>query len=274
MDGLVWLIIIVANVLLSYQGFNNPGFFNKCTFEVAKILDQGEWYRLLSSGFVHVNGTHLAFNMITLYFFANYIEGDLGHLGFAVIYFGSLLGGNLLSLFIHRQNKLYRAVGASGAVSGVVFAAIALFPGMKLGFFFIPIPFPAWLYGLGFVLYSIYGIRSQRDNVGHEAHLGGAVLGLLIAIAYRPAMLEFNQMAILLILVPTVVFILIIIYRPKVLMIDRKYGGYQSQDDEYKAEKAEEMRQLDRILEKLGREGRDSLSQDELRILKKYSDLN
>lgn len=219
MEGLAWLLVIVANVAVSYLGFRDQRFFNSWTFEVDRVLKNGEWYRLLTSGFLHVSGTHLAFNMITLYFFAGNIESYLGASAFLVIYFGSLLGGNLFSLFIQRHNDLYRAVGASGAVSGVVFAAIALFPGMKLAFIFVPIPLPAWIYGVGFILYSIYGIRTQRDNIGHEAHLGGAAVGLLIAIAYVPAMLEFNRTAILLILIPTILFIIAIIYRPDLLRV-------------------------------------------------------
>ncbi len=221
MDGLAWLFIVVLNVAVSYLGFQDHRFFNSWTFEVDRVLKNREWYRLLTSGFLHVGGAHLAFNMITLYFFAGNIESYLGSWAFLVLYFGSLLGGNLFSLFIQRHNDLYRAVGASGAVSGVVFAAIALFPGMKLAFIFVPIPFPAWVYGVGFVIYSIYGIRSQRDNIGHEAHLGGAVVGLLVAIAYVPAMLEFNRIAILLILVPTLLFMIVIIYRPDLLRVGR-----------------------------------------------------
>lgn len=270
--GLAWLIVIVVNVLISYKGFNDQRFFNAWTFEVDKVLKKGEWYRIITSGFLHVSGTHLAFNMITLYFFAGNIESYLGPWAFLIIYFGSLIGGNLFSLFVHLKNDLYRAVGASGAVSGIVFAAIALFPGMKLAFIFIPVPFPAWIYGLGFILYSIYGIRSQRDNIGHEAHLGGAILGLLIAILYQPSVLEFNQMAILLILVPTVVFVIVIIYKPKVLMIDQKYTGYMNQDDEYRDKVARQKERLNLILEKVNRNGVESLNQEERDILEDYAD--
>ena len=262
-DGLAWLIIIITNVLVSYRGFRDQSFFNNWTFEVDKVLKQGEWHRILTSGFLHVSGTHLAFNMITLYFFAGNIENYLGAWPFLAIYFGSLIGGNLFSLFIHRHNDLYRAVGASGAVSGVVFAAIALFPGMKLAFIFVPIPFPAWIYGLGFILYSIYGIRTQRDNIGHEAHLGGAIIGLLIAIAFVPAMLQFNQLAISLILIPTLIFVIVVIYRPDFLMIDRKYSTYRGHEDEFLERRAQKRAELNRILEKINQQGIDSLSQQE-----------
>ena len=271
MEGSTWLLIIVANLIISYYGFRNAAFFNSWTFEVSSILKDGQWYRIISAAFLHVSGTHLAFNMLSLYFFAGSIEAQLGSVGFLIIYLSSLLGGNLFSLFIHRNNPAYRAVGASGAVSGVIFAAIALFPGMELAFIFVPIPFPAWVYGLGFVLYSIYGIRSQKDNIGHEAHLGGAIIGLLVAIAYEPAMMEYNQLAILLILVPTSVFIIIIIYRPRILLIEQKYSSYQDQDDEFREQRAAKQEELDRILEKVGREGIDSLSKDEKELLDRYS---
>ena len=268
--GIAWIVIIAANVLVSLKAFRDRSFFNRCTFEVDKVLRDKEWFRLISSGFVHVSGTHLAFNMISLYFFAGSIEGFLGSIAFVLIYFASLLGGNLFSLFVHRHNDLYRAVGASGAVSGVVFAAIALFPGMKLAFIFVPIPFPAWIYGLGFVLYSIYGIRSQRDNIGHEAHLGGAIIGLLTAIAFVPNVIYTNTLAVALIFIPTLIFVLVIIYRPQVLMIDQKYSTFKNQEDQYHEERSSEEQEINRILDKIRRKGEQSLTHEERQKLEKY----
>lgn len=271
--GIVEIIIIVANVLVSFKGFNDRSFFNSWTFEVDKVLKNKEYYRLVTSGFLHVSGNHLLFNMLTLYFFAGNIENYLGSIPFLIIYMGSLIGGNLFSLFIHYRNDLYRAVGASGAVSGVVFAAIALFPGMKLAFIFVPIPFPAWIYGVGFVIYSIYGIRAQRDNIGHEAHLGGAIIGLLITIAYVPVVLMTNLTAILLILIPSVIFVFIIIYKPEFLLIDKKYAAFRGNaDDQYLNRKAEEQEDLDYLLEKINRYGMESLTPGERERLEKYSD--
>lgn len=268
-EGWAWLAMILLNVLISFQGFRDDTFFDRWTFKVGSVLNNGEWYRVITSGFLHVSSTHLAFNMITLYFFASSIERALGPWAFLIIYFSSLIGGNLFSIFIHRTNPLYRAVGASGAVSGIVFAAIALFPGMKLAFLFVPIPFPAWIYGLGFVLYSIYGIRAQRDNIGHEAHLGGAILGLLVAIGYKPSVLQFNMTAILLILVPTVLFIILVIYRPQFLRIEEKYGGYQTDDDAYNSARSAKRAELDRILDKISREGVESLTPSEREFLER-----
>lgn len=274
--GIVGIAIVVLNVLVSLKGFNDPMFFNRLTFEVNRVLKHGEWYRTLSSGFLHVSWNHLLFNMLTLFFFAGNVETALGPLAFAVIYFGSLIGGNLFSLFVHRHNDLYRAVGASGAVSGVVFAAIAIFPGMKLAFILIPFGFPAWVYGLGFVLYSIYGIRSQRDNIGHEAHLGGGVIGLLIAILYVPQMLYANTLPIALIIIPTIIFIILIIYKPGMLQIKQKYYQYhdyskhKDPEEEWHEERQEKVYEMDRILDKIKKHGEDSLTEEERHILENF----
>ncbi len=274
--GILEIIIIIANVTISIKGFNDPSAFEAGTFQVGKVLMGKEYHRLLTSGFLHVSWPHLFFNMLSLYFFAGNIEGYLGPLYFMLIYIGSLLGGNLLALFIHRNDPYYRAVGASGAVSGVIFAAIALFPGMELGFIMIPIPFPAWAFGLGFVLYSIYGIRAQRDNIGHEAHLGGAIVGLLIAVAIMPEMLLENTLPILLVLIPTLIFIFILIYKPHLLVSGGKqfYQYYapdkDDMDHQYNAAKKAKVEEVNRILDKISREGEESLTEDEKQTLENF----
>lgn len=259
--------LIVANVLISLQGFNNRSFLDQWMFKVDRILHNKEYYRLLSSGFVHTDSNHLIFNMISLYFFAGNIERSLGGVGLLVVYFGSLLAGSLFSLVIHRNNMGYRAVGASGAVSGVVFAAIALFPGMKLALLFLPIFFPAWVFGLGFVAYSIYGVRNQRDNIGHEAHLGGAITGLLIALLFAPQAFFGNTSTILLIFIPTAIFMVIAFKKPEWLFAKSRY---LSQDDEYNDRKAAIMNEMNRILEKVNRHGADSLTDEERDFLQHF----
>ena len=117
---------------------------------------------MFTSGFLHVNWMHLIFNMIALYFFSGSLELYLGPLRFLLIYFASLVGGDALSLFIHRNDSDYDSVGASAGVTGVIFASIALFPGMRIGLLFLPLAIPGWLFGLVYILYSIYGIRSRR----------------------------------------------------------------------------------------------------------------
>ena len=262
-------VLIIANVLISLRGFKDHVFFDQWMFKVDRILQHREYYRVLSSGFVHTSGSHLAFNMISFYFFAGSIERSLGSIGLLVVYFGSLIVGGLFSLLIHYNNASYRAVGASGAVSGVVFAAIALFPGMKLALLFLPIPFPAWAFGLGFVAYSIYGIRSQADNIGHEAHLGGAVAGLLISLMFDPQAFFSNTYTILLIFIPTAIFMIIAFKKPEWLFGKQK-GNVVNRDDDYHQRQVLIKAEMDRILEKISIEGLDSLTASERDFLNKF----
>lgn len=216
--GMFTLGIMIVNGLFSYKGFNDKTFFEKYLFQVNKVLEQKQYYRLVTSGFLHADWSHLLFNMISLYSFSNSLEDFLGPIKFLVVYFASLLGGDLLALVMHKNHGNYRAIGASGAVCGVIFAAIALFPGIEVGFLFIPVPIPGWIFGIGYALYTIYGIRSNLGNIGHEAHLGGALIGLTTAIIVEPRALELNLMPILLIATPSVIFILILILRPEILL--------------------------------------------------------
>ena len=126
--------------------------------------------RLFSSGFLHLDWQHLLFNMLTLYFFTHSVVLQLGVFNFYLIYFISLLTGNLLSFWFHKQESNYSAVGASGAVTGIVYAAILLNPGMKMFIYFIPIPIPSYIVGVGYLLFSIYGMKTKMGNIGHDAH--------------------------------------------------------------------------------------------------------
>jgi membrane associated rhomboid family serine protease len=272
--GIFSLVIIVANVFISYKGFKDSSFFEKYKFEVEKILLYKQYIRLISSGFLHVNWMHLIFNMIALYFFAGSVEAYLGQFAFLLIYFASLIGGNLLSLFIHRRHPDYTSVGASGAVNGILFGAIAMNPNMHIGLFFIPIGIPAWIFGLIYVLISIYGIRSRNRNIGHEAHLGGALIGMIIAILLRPTALIQNPLPILLVALPAIGFIYFIITRPNALLIDNHYYNkhkYYNIDHRYNDEKVNEQKEIDAILEKIHKRGMGSLTQKEKNKLKQFS---
>lgn len=273
--GFTGFIILLACTAFSYQGFRDYEYFRKYAFRVDDILYLKDYKRLFTSGFLHVSWMHLIFNMLTLYFFSE-VELYVGIFQFLVIYFGSLLGGNLFSLYVHRNHPDYSAVGASGAISGVVFAAIALFPGMKLGLILIPIMFPAWLFGLIYVLYSIYGIKTQRDNIGHEAHLGGGVVGLLIAAMFHPNVWVNNTLPIVLILVPTLIFIYLMVNKPEMMLIDKFFQRNstkitQTFEDKYHEAKRDQEMTLDELLEKIHRSGYRSLSQKEKDLLDKLS---
>ncbi len=201
--NLATIAIIATNVIISFKAFNDQAFFNKYKFEVAAIK-RGEKIRLLSSGFLHVDGMHLFVNMLTLYFFASPVIHTVGTPAFLVIYIGSLLLGNLLSLYFHKDEPYYVAVGASGAVMGILYSAILLYPDMMLGLFFL-IPIPAYVFGIGYLLYSIYGMKSRRDNIGHDAHFGGAMGGYFLTMLFLPEVLQTNLLMVVLLAVPILV---------------------------------------------------------------------
>ena len=201
--SIVTIVIIVANVLISYKGFGDFNFFERYKFNVGGIK-RGEQFRMFSSGFLHVDTQHLLFNMITLFFFANVVIQDLGSLSFVLVYVGSLIVGSLLSLYFHKNEYHYSAVGASGAVTGVLYSAILLRPEMSLYMFFIPIPIPAYVFGIGYLLYSIYGMKSRTDNIGHDAHFGGAIGGYVITLLLATWLFETNLLMIGLLAIPIV----------------------------------------------------------------------
>lgn len=198
------IVLIAANVLISFKAFEDQFFFRKYEFHIGSIR-AGEHIRMLTSAFLHVDIAHLAFNMITLYFFAPVVSSYLGIPSFLVVYFGSLLCGSLLTLQFHKSEYNYRAVGASGAVTGILYAAILLRPDMDLYFFFIPLPIPAYIFGIGYLLYSIYGMKSRNDNIGHTAHFGGAIGGYVITLIKEPQMLTENTLMVALLAIPIII---------------------------------------------------------------------
>lgn len=208
--NILLLVIITANVLVSYRGFTDTLFFRKYEFHIGSIR-YGEQIRMFTSGFLHVDWAHLGFNMLTLYFFAPILLNQFNNLWFLYIYFGSLVCGSLLTYYFHKDEYHYRAVGASGAVTGVIYSAILLYPEMDLYLFFIPIGIPGYVFGIGYLLYSIYGMKAKRDNIGHTAHFGGAIGGYIITLAKEPYMIQTNTKMVILLAIP----ILILFYLHK-----------------------------------------------------------
>lgn len=180
------IALVVLNLLVSIKGFNDRLFFEKYLFQVGSITNGKEYIRMLSSGFLHGGWAHLAFNMFALYSFGGLVENQLGIISYLVLYFIALTAGNVTSLYQHRNNLYYRAVGASGAVSGVVFSSIILFPQGSVYVFLIPFAIPSWLFGIVYLLISIYGMRQQSGNIGHEAHFGGSLAGIVMTLWFVP----------------------------------------------------------------------------------------
>ncbi|MFT5249467.1 MAG: membrane associated rhomboid family serine protease [bacterium] len=203
------LAIIAANVIISLKGFKDFSFFEKYKFNIGGIR-RGEQFRMFSSGFLHLDFSHLLFNMMTLYFFADVVIGSIGYVKFILIYLASLLVGNLLSFYFHKDEYHYSAIGASGAVSGILYSAILFYPNMSLYMFFIPIPIPAWVFGILYLLYSIYGMKKSLGNIGHDAHFGGALAGYVLTILFAPSLLNTQLWIIALLAVPLLLLFILI----------------------------------------------------------------
>lgn len=202
----VVLIVIIVNVIFSIKGFEDYAFLDKYKFQVSRVKGD-EKIRMLTSGFLHVDWMHLILNMYVLYAFGNIVISFLGTLPFLIIYFGSLIAGSLYTLQYHKNEPYYSAVGASGAVSGIVYASILLYPGMSLYLFFIPVPIPGYIFGVGYLLYSIYGMKKQVGNVGHAAHLGGAIGGFALTLVLNPALFNTNRMFVILLAIPIILLL-------------------------------------------------------------------
>lgn len=209
---MIEIIIIAVTVVASFKAFSDETFFRKYEFHIGSIK-AGEQIRLITSGFLHVDVAHLAFNMITFYFFAPVVYNYLGINYFLLIYFASILVGNLFSLQMYKNHYHYRAVGASGGVSGIIYSAIMLQPDMNLYLFFIPLPIPAYIFGIGYLLYSLYGMKAKIDNIGHTAHFGGAVTGFILTLLINPQLAIMYPKMTMLLTLP--IIILFYMYKTK-----------------------------------------------------------
>jgi membrane associated rhomboid family serine protease len=183
------LIIIILTVAVSFFAFQSQELFHKLQFNAYQINTRKEWWRFFSYGLIHADFFHLLVNMYVLYMFGNATEqmysyrfAEKGPYFFVLMYVSSVFVSVIASFEKHKHNVLYNAVGASGAVSAVVFAAILFNPTMSLYLFFIPIPIPAFVFGLLYLIYSYYMGKKANDNIGHDAHFFGAVFGIMFTI--------------------------------------------------------------------------------------------
>ncbi|MDZ4701015.1 MAG: rhomboid family intramembrane serine protease [Rhodothermales bacterium] len=194
LESPITLALLVLNVFVSgYVFFVDPASIERLSFKPRAIVDRKEYYRFLTAGFVHGGFGHLFMNMLTLYFFGPQLEGVLGPVRFLLLYFGSEMAAHALTFHYHKNDVNYSAVGASGAISGVVFAFCLFAPFAMLGIMFF-IPMPAILFAVLYVYGSIYMMKQARlqgqpgimGRIAHEAHLGGAIGGLLLTIILEP----------------------------------------------------------------------------------------
>ena len=184
-------IIIAITVLVSISAFNNQSLMHRFQYNPYQVYHQKQYYRIFSHALIHADWNHLIFNMLTLFFFGAYVEsafkslyGMVGILYFILLYVSAILISSLRTLKKHQNDSWYNAVGASGAVSAVLFSFILFQPLGKIFIFFIPIGIPAIVFGVAYLVYSAYMAKQNVDNIGHDAHFWGAVYGFIFPLFF------------------------------------------------------------------------------------------
>lgn len=175
--------IFAITLLMSLIAFSNENLLRNLMLHPYSVSRGERIYTVITSGFVHRDWTHLLFNMLSFYFFAFTLEARyLGHWQFGLLYMGSLILSDLPTVGKYRDEPWYYSLGASGAISAVIFSFILFNPRSEMGLIFIPIPIAAWLFGLLYLVYCWYASRQSRDSINHDAHFFGAIGGIMITI--------------------------------------------------------------------------------------------
>jgi membrane associated rhomboid family serine protease len=286
------LAVMAFTCWFSYRGFRDSGFEGDYIFWPEAVLARRQFYRLLTSGFLHLNLMHLGMNMVVLYLFGTRIEMFFGPVQFLIIYLGSIVGGSLLALYVHRHHD-YRALGASGGVSGVLLAHILLFPGSRINMYFVPIGIPSWLFAAVYLLSAFYGMQRQIGNVGHDAHLGGALVGLFTAASLHPEAIRYSPRLFAAISVGTLLLFIYMARNPLFLPMEGfdfarrnprpprplwrdslqrlfPFKGRRSQAPPGAFSRPD--RRVDAILQKISAQGIHSLTQEERKLMDEVSD--
>jgi membrane associated rhomboid family serine protease len=187
--SIILLIVICLISLIAL--FKSPKLYESWLLQPYRVVHQKKWYLVITSGFLHADLTHLLFNMLTFYFFAFNLESITGTIDFLIIFFASLILSDISTIIKNKDNPGYRAVGASGAISGVVFSSILFNPGAKMGILFFPVPIPAPIFGLLYLAYCYFAARNSSDDINHEAHFYGALAGIIVTIILFPNILPY-----------------------------------------------------------------------------------
>jgi membrane associated rhomboid family serine protease len=193
------LFVIALTVLISIGAFNDAALRQKLLLYPAGMRDRNEWYRFITSGFIHGDWLHLIMNMIVLYYFGEPVEywlntyyPGMGRLMFIMFYVLAIAVANISSVVKNLNNPGYGSLGASGAVAAMLFASIIWIPGIEVAFIFFPVPIPGYLFGVLYIIYSVVMARRGRDLINHEAHIYGALFGFTVASVMAPELfIEF-----------------------------------------------------------------------------------
>lgn len=291
-DYIATLILCITIVIISIKGFKSPWIMDRYLFWPERVLANKEYHRLFTNAFFHQDVRHLVFNCVTLILFGETIEKSAGIVPLLLLFFLSVLGGSLLSLYIHRHDN-YRALGASGGTCGLVIGYTLLCPGGEIGFLFLPdaLSFPGFVYAILFFIGSIYAAHYRYDNIAHEAHIGGGITGLLFGALWNPSGVRSSP---ILFTVMTLLLLFYLFYivkskgglipfhdfcrgffslqkrSPKQQKRSVKLNKMQKQMSVVKKEKR--VPEMDDVLKKISKSGMDSLTDEERAVLKDESE--
>ncbi len=196
-DYPVAAFIFAVTILMSWVAFKNRRKAHEWMLNPYSVVHGKKYLSVLSSGFIHGDIAHLAFNMVSYYFFAFPLEqimvayiGPIGHLFFGLIYILSIILANIPSVFQHKDHPSYNSLGASGAITAVLFSFILFEPATKISMMFIPIGLPAPIFAILYIAFSIYASKKMRGNINHEAHISGAFAGLILSVLLFPGIIR------------------------------------------------------------------------------------
>jgi membrane associated rhomboid family serine protease len=203
------LLIVIVTSIVSLVAFSERNVFDVLKFDIYKIIKRKEYYRLISSGLIHADLMHLTFNMISFYSFASSLEKAYGLPVVVLLYISAIVLSSLTCTYVHRKNNSYSAVGASGGVCGILYGAVFLIPGFNIRIFLIPISIPDKVFAIIYLLFSYVSYRQRKDNIGHEAHIAGALAGTISAGILSPTAISQELPLLLFMVLPLAVIILI-----------------------------------------------------------------
>jgi len=268
--------VLIITGVMTFMALRRRELWERWMFKPFEILRRKQYERMLTSGFIHADWIHFGFNAFSFYSFGKNIEGVYGPLPLLLIYGAAILGGSVLSLIIHR-NEDYSALGASGGVCGVIFASIFLLPGGSIMMFPIPVGIPTVIYAVLFLVGSYWAHRKGADNIGHDAHLGGAIIGLLVATALYPRMIFAAPGLFVTVLVLSLLILWLLIGDPLRLLgrrsdnYDVALGDDRSKRYQHNRRRNDKLAEIDALLDKVAQHGIHSLSASERKRLETLS---
>jgi membrane associated rhomboid family serine protease len=183
-------LIFLFTLATSIYAFSNHEIYGKFMLHPYSVHRGSKLYTLITSGLIHADYGHLFFNMFSYYSFAFILERLIGHWQFAILYFVSMVLSDLSTILKHKDDYWYNSLGASGAISAVVFSFIMYYPMAPMGIILLPIRLPAVVFGGLYLLYSVYASKQSRGNINHDAHYFGALAGIIITIIFNPLVLQ------------------------------------------------------------------------------------